>query len=44
MEFPRCSKCTEGVAFEVVFLAPRLNSIREPIILHQLPEVDDSAA
>ncbi len=43
-EFPRCSKCKEHVTFEIVSLAPRVDKMRERIVLHQLPEMSDESA
>ena len=40
-DFPRCSKCQEAVSFEVVSLAPRLDTLRERVTLYELPDLNN---
>lgn len=42
-DFPRCSKCKEAVSFDVVSLAPRLDSLRERVTLYELPDLSNES-
>lgn len=39
-EFPKCCKCDQQVTFEPIRLAPLLNQLSSPIIVHTLPEIE----
>jgi hypothetical protein len=43
-QFPRCSKCRNAVRFKAISLAPRLDTLRERITVHELPDMNDDAA
>lgn len=36
-QFPRCSKCSDSVEFQVVALAPSMGDRRGRIVLYELP-------